>query len=99
MRGDATAGVPEPLPVVERTHDKQIYLHESRYDDPKELFKLVGALARQSGALAPGRYVCDFGCAAGELLHYFSRLEPAAVLRGFDVVPELIDKARQNVPA
>lgn len=84
--------------MSERTHDKAIYLDESRYNNPKELFKLLGSRALSRGPVSRDTVVCDFGCAAGELLHYLSGLQPGAQYRGFDVVPEFIDKARAHVP-
>jgi len=81
-----------------RTHDKQIYLEESRYDQPKEIFKALAALAAQSGVVRHGSVVRDLGCASGEFLYYLSRQFPAAELHGCDVLPELIAKAKQAVP-
>ncbi|HYH43749.1 MAG TPA: class I SAM-dependent methyltransferase [Burkholderiales bacterium] len=81
-----------------RTHDKTIYLEENRYETPKEIFVNMVELARRGGGLKPGARVGDFGCAAGEFLYYLRKQEPAAVLQGYDVVPELLEKARQHVP-
>ena len=74
-----------------------MYLAESRYREPKEIFKLVAARLREAG-LPPGARVADLGCAAGELLHLLRRELPDAELLGFDVVPELLEKARHEVP-
>ena len=81
-----------------RTHDREVYLHEDRYENPKEIFKMVYAHARRGNSLRPGMTVADFGCAAGEFLYYLHRQEPHATYRGYDVVPELLAKARERVP-
>jgi len=87
----------KPL-MIQRTHDKQVYLAQDRYEKPKELSKLLMSLVRQSGGLRPGEVVGDVGCAAGEFLYYLRQQFPSARYHGFDVVPELIDKARTKVP-
>lgn len=83
--------------MIKRTHDKQVYLAESRYDEPKELFKVTASFVRQSGVVQPGSLLCDFGCAAGEFLYYARQQFPSAKCRGFDVVDELVAKARSKV--
>ena len=83
---------------VSRTQDKEIYLKEERYDQPKEISKLLLSLIKKSGLLRDGALVCDIGCAAGEYLYYMQREFPGAKYTGFDVVPELLDKARAWVP-
>src|SRR3990167_37337 len=82
----------------ERVHDKKIYLEEDRYDKPKEIFKILGNLALQSGVLKEGSKVGDFGCASGEFLYYLSQRYPTAKYYGYDVVPDLVEKARERVP-
>jgi SAM-dependent methyltransferase len=84
--------------LVERTHDKEIYLQENRYRNPKECFKRLADLIRASGLLRPGVVMADFGCATGELLYYLARQFPAARLCGFDIVPEFIESACAAVP-
>ena len=83
---------------IRRTHDKSLYLGENRYKEPKEIFKILAAMADASGALKKGSVVCDFGCAAGEFLYHLNRCFPEASYLGFDIVPELLEKARSNVP-
>ena len=80
-----------------RSHDKDVYLNEDRYENPKEIFKMVHAYASTANCLRPGVAVGDFGCAAGEFLYYLRRQEPAATYCGYDVVPELLAKAREKV--
>lgn len=82
---------------VRRTHDRAIYLHEARYEAPKEFFKVLVEQALASGAAKPGSVVGEFGCAAGALLHYFRTRLPEATYLGYDVVPEFIEKARRCV--
>jgi len=81
-----------------RTHDRVVYLAESRYETPKAVHQAVVDLAEKSGALAPGALVVDIGCANGEFLYYLARRIPGPVYRGYDVVPELVEKARRSAP-
>ncbi len=84
--------------IIERTADKNIYLQENRYDTPKEIFRLLGALSSQTGLLGQSHAtVVDFGCAAGEFLYYLAKSFPGSKYVGYDVLPELIDKARVTV--
>lgn len=83
---------------VRRTHDKAIYLEEDRYENPKEMFKVLASRAIDSGALRKGARVSDIGCAAGEFLFYLHSRFPDAEYHGYDVVPELLTKAQQRVP-
>lgn len=83
---------------VKRTHDKAIYLEEDRYENPKEMFKVLASRAIASGALRKGARVVDIGCAAGEFLYYLRSRCPDAEYHGYDVVPELLIKARSKVP-
>lgn len=84
--------------MIQRTHDKIVYLKENRYDQPKEIFKILFARARQSGVLRCGSVVSDFGCAAGEFLYYLRGSSPSANYYGYDVIPELLEKAKEKVP-
>jgi trans-aconitate methyltransferase len=84
---------------IRRTHDKDLYLAENRYEQPKEISKRLAALVEEAGLHRPGTVVADFGCAAGEFLFFLRRLWPEVELLGFDVVPELIVKARARVPS
>jgi SAM-dependent methyltransferase len=85
---------------VQRTHDHKIYLNEDRYAEPvvKEIHKTLASNAIESGVLQNGSIVCDFGCATGEFEYHLSSRFPDAEYHGYDVVPELVNKARQMVP-
>ena len=83
---------------VKRTHDKAIYLKEDRYENPKEMFKVLAARAVASGALKKGSVVADIGCATGEFLYYLRSCFSDAEYHGYDVVPELLEKAERKVP-
>ena len=50
---------------IYRTHDKDIYIQENRYEETKEVFKVIVDQIRDSGVLRDGIVVRDFGCAAG----------------------------------
>lgn len=80
-----------------RTHDL-LYLQEDRYEDVKESFKFTLAAALDFAGKSPGA-VLDVGCAAGEFPHYLVRALPEARVHGVDVLPELVDKARNKVPS
>lgn len=73
-----------------------MYLVENRYDEPKEIFKRIAERLREAEVPAGAR-VADLGCAAGELLYLLRRELPTAELLGFDVVPELLEKAARVV--
>jgi SAM-dependent methyltransferase len=77
---------------------RDVYLKENRYERPKEIFKLLAALAGQSGLLKVGARVADIGCAAGEFLYFLEQTHPGPSYAGWDALPELIDKARRMVP-
>ena len=80
---------------IVRTHDA-FYLNENRYKEPKELHKLIiGAMADSVG---DGDVIADFGCAAGEFPFALRARFPDAVVEGYDLLPELIAKAKREVP-
>lgn len=84
--------------MIKRTHDKQIYLNEDRYDSPKEIFKILSRLAAEENVIRKGSTVCDFGCATGEFLYFLHGKFPQAKCVGFDAVPDLLERARKKVP-
>jgi SAM-dependent methyltransferase len=79
-------------------HTLEVYLQENRYEQPKEISRVLASLALESGLLVPGARVADFGCAAGEFLYHLSKVAPGPCYSGFDLLPELIEKARRHVP-
>lgn len=84
-----------PLP-----HDlavqRDVYLAESRYDNPKESFKFILNLMRP--CLPEQPRILDVGCAAGEFAYLLRKTFAGCAVLGIDVIPELVDKARQQVP-
>jgi len=82
---------------IERTQDKRIYLAEEHYETPKEFVKMILQRVAAHGGIPPGATVCDFGCAEGALLYHLQCQAPTASYTGYDVVPELVEKARQRV--
>jgi len=84
------------LGAKEKQKNDSIYLHENRYDEPKEMFKFVAAHAF-NGDFAGS--VCDFGCASGEFLYYINQIAPSATLHGVDCSKPLLDKAIKYVPS
>jgi SAM-dependent methyltransferase len=80
-----------------RDHDR-LYLSEQRYDNPKEMFKFMArCVERRVGALPEDAVVCDVGCAAGELAYYLKKIWPQTKIVGFDLLPELVERARSVV--
>jgi len=82
---------------IERTHDRNVYLKEDRYENPKEIFKLLADMVRRSGIQTGGAMICDIGCATGEFIYFFKKQFPESNYIGIDNVPDLINKACQNV--
>lgn len=82
---------------IVRTHDA-LYLKENRYENVKESFKfLVQVMAESIDLDRSDLVISDFGCAAGELLYFLRAMAPNAMLEGYDLLPELVEKARRNV--
>ena len=81
-----------------RTHDS-LYLSENRYQDPKQLHleiiekirKFEKTEARQVAT------ILDAGCAAGEFAFALRENFPDAKISGFDLLPDLVKKARLEV--
>ncbi len=78
--------------------DDAVYLNESRYERPKEIFRVFREILK-SRRLRPNASLLDAGCATGELIYYlqrsfggFSRYE------GIDISPTMIARAKRNVP-
>jgi SAM-dependent methyltransferase len=83
---------------ITRTHDL-LYLDENRYENTKESFKfLIGVIAQSFEINRDNVVISDFGCAAGELLYYLKACAPDASLEGYDLLPELVEKAKKIVP-
>jgi SAM-dependent methyltransferase len=87
-----------PVTKIVHTHDR-FYLDEDRYENPKEIFKWAAALAAKEGRLTPGANVADIGCAAGEFMYYLNKHFAGPTYRGFDLLPELVEKAQAKVPS
>lgn len=83
---------------MNRSHDKEIYLTEHRYDKPKEITKRLTRLIGEDGAATAEADVYDIGCAAGEFLYHFVRSFPTTKCHGVDYLEELLVKARRMVP-
>lgn len=72
------------------------YLGESRYEKPKQVFRLLGELITQSGLASPGASLLDVGCATGEMIYYLQRCFPAMRFTGVDNQPQLLAQATAN---
>ena len=84
---------------VVRTHDA-FYLDENRYKDPKQLHLEIIKLMKLREIAANGmkiQTVLDAGCAAGEFAYVLRSQFPESKIWGFDLLPELIAKAKLEV--
>ncbi|MBM4294440.1 MAG: class I SAM-dependent methyltransferase [Deltaproteobacteria bacterium] len=79
------------------TRDLIVYLKEDRYENPKEIFKLLADMVRRSGLKLSGSVICDIGCATGEFIYFLKKQFPESNYIGIDIEPDLINKACQNV--
>lgn len=80
-----------------RDHD-QLYLSEDRKLNPKEYFKFIGATIKPFLCDIQNPKIIDVGCATGDFLHYLSTQHPSASFTGLDIMPELLDRARKEIP-
>jgi SAM-dependent methyltransferase len=80
-----------------RDHDR-FYLRENRKREPKEAFKFIHEQSKGHLAALTAPKILDIGCATGDFLFYLSTMYPQADLTGLDVMPELIERAKQEVP-
>lgn len=85
------------LVAGQRIADEDVYLKENRYDEPKELFKFLRDLVIAAG-LSPQAKLLDVGCATGEFVYFLSRELPDVEMHGLDILPSLIERAREVVP-
>ncbi len=79
---------------MSRTHDR-FYLNENRYVAVREHFKFCRSFIRTSES---SRTMLDVGCANGEFQYFLVREFPADRLIGLEHLPELVEKARKEVP-
>lgn len=83
---------------TKKTYDR-FYLNENRKEKPKEYFKFINKfLACVIGPVTNPK-ILDVGCATGDFLYYMGKLYPRAVLYGVDAMPELIKRAKTEVPS
>jgi SAM-dependent methyltransferase len=82
---------------VIRDHDR-FYLKEDRKLKPKEYFKFINGHSEKFLGKILNPRILDVGCATGDFLHYISTLYPNAQLTGLDIMPELIRRAKKEVP-
>jgi trans-aconitate methyltransferase len=83
-----------------RTHDL-LYLLENRYEKPKQLhLEIIELIANffETNEIHRSVTILDAGCAAGEFAYQIHKRFPAFKTTAFDLLPVLVDKARQNVP-
>jgi SAM-dependent methyltransferase len=87
---------------TQRTHDA-FYLTEDRKKNPKEYFKFVGSFIKKYQDKRSGitMKLLDVGCATGEFLYYLDDdicRDQDIHFYGMDIMDELINKARTNLP-
>ena len=82
---------------IVRTHDK-FYLKENRYKKTKQLFKDVIEMVKKVMITDTEMLILDHGCAAGEFAYALRDEFPTAKIEGYDLLKNLIDKSRLEVP-
>jgi ubiquinone/menaquinone biosynthesis C-methylase UbiE len=78
------------IDTTARTNDL-LYLHEDRYETPKEYFKFIDTFF---ACQAHTESVLDVGCATGEFLYFLRKKYASLRCHGIDIVPELLAKAK-----
>ena len=93
------------MPKIVRSHDA-FYLNEDRYENTKESFKFLGELMLKQrkkivGDATHGNTssisISDWGCATGEFPFYLRKIFPADTIVGYELLPELVNRAVQKV--
>lgn len=97
MKLGNSADLEEKTIQASKDSDEAIYLTESRYGEPKEIFKRIADMMASDHQIAPAS-VIDVGCATGEFLHYLSSRLPECKLTGYDLSALMIEKARTALP-
>ena len=82
---------------IVRTHDK-FYLKENRYKKTKQFFKDVIEMIKKVAITDTEMIISDYGCAAGEFPYALRDEFPTAKIEGYDLLENLIEKARLEVP-
>ena len=82
---------------IVRTHDA-FYLKENRYEKPKQLHMDIIESVKKTIKNEQDTVICDFGCAAGEFAYALRKHFPGATIEGYDLLKELIAKAKHEVP-
>jgi len=81
---------------IVREHDK-IYLNENRKNTPKEYFKFILKKSQSHIDRISMPTIVDVGCATGDFLYYLRSKYPSIKLTGYDVMPELLARAKEEV--
>ena len=83
---------------VIRDHDK-FYLNEDRKLNTKEYFKFIVNHSSEFINYVPHNLsILDIGCATGDFVFYLSKTFPQAKLVGIDVMQDLLERAKNEVP-
>ena len=88
--------MPKKFQKTVRLHDR-LYLKENRYERPKEIFVFLIRLLKRNYSLKEKLNVGDIGCSNGEFCYYLKKKFKNFNIIGFDVLNELIIKARRKV--
>ena len=84
-----------------RRHD-EFYLNENRYIEAKRLHIKLSELIRKSltkkSRTSDEFIISDFGCAAGEFQFTLCKEFPEATIEGYELLPQLVEKAKSMVP-
>lgn len=74
------------------------YLVEKRKYKPKEAFKFTYQIVKDFLNTIPQPSIADIGCATGEFIYYLHTLSPNAAYFGYDINPQLVARAKEEVP-
>lgn len=84
--------------MKETNEYNKFYLNEDRRGEPKEYYKFL--LEKSSDELnhKHDADILDIGCATGEFIYFLKDKYPLAKYTGMDVLDELLENAKVNVP-
>ena len=83
---------------VGREHDSSVYMNEKRKESPKEYFKFIFKETKQYFKEFQEPRILDVGCATGDFLYFLEKQKQKVILNGIEVLEELLDIAKNEVP-
>lgn len=83
---------------VTRDHDSAVYTKEKRKKVTKENFKFIFRETEPYLKKFDTPEIVDVGCATGDFLYFLGKKHPKTVSKGVDVLKELLEIAKKEVP-